>query len=426
MQFLNNDMDELFRNAADHYPLKTDGSDWNAVMAKLQAADAPASAGVQKPGGKYYRLLWLLLLTPLAFIAHLPHTGKQQSVIAIATIQEDTLLQQKQQNTAAAVPEKKSEAGATVLQPLPYSTNKALWQPHGTGVIEQTGNILERLSTQKKEMGDAGVPGATSFWLKSDKAVDTIAGAETVSDKTVIADVAAADTGKVAVAGMDTLPGRGADSGIAAAPVIKKPVKERSQVKGLYLGVVVSPDISSVKGQRVAHAGYSAGVLVGYRVSNRLAVETGLLWDKKYYYSEGEYFDTKKLPYQPPWDIKNVNGWCRMFELPLNVRYFFAGGKKNNWYANVGVSSYIMNKESYDYSYDWNNVTRTMNRSYDNATRNWFNIMHLGVGLERSAGVLGTLRVEPYIKAAIGGVGIGSLPLTSFGINVGITRTIRF
>jgi hypothetical protein len=94
--------------------------------------------------------------------------------------------------------------------------------------------------------------------------------------------------------------------------------------------------------------------------------------------------------------------------------------------VNAGISSYIMSKESYDYKYEMYNTISTKNWSYDNATRNWFSIIHAGVGYEHRVGAIGTLRVEPYLMIPAGGVGIGNLPLTSVGLNIGITRPIRF
>jgi len=36
MEHLENDMDDLFQKAGELYPLKTTGSDWDAVAGKLQ------------------------------------------------------------------------------------------------------------------------------------------------------------------------------------------------------------------------------------------------------------------------------------------------------------------------------------------------------------------------------------------------------
>ena len=66
MQHLNDDMDELFRKAADDYPLNTGTPDWNKVAEGLSQEKAPEPP-VKKSFRKY---TWLLLLLPLAFICN--------------------------------------------------------------------------------------------------------------------------------------------------------------------------------------------------------------------------------------------------------------------------------------------------------------------------------------------------------------------
>src|SRR5215207_6767326 len=66
MQSLNDDMDELFRRAAEQYPLNTDGADWNKVMQKLPHSNEELpETGKNK---KDFRYLLLLLLLPIGFI----------------------------------------------------------------------------------------------------------------------------------------------------------------------------------------------------------------------------------------------------------------------------------------------------------------------------------------------------------------------
>src|SRR5687767_13374857 len=45
MQFSNNDMDELFRKAADKYPLKTDNADWEKISKALDEPETRKPAG---------------------------------------------------------------------------------------------------------------------------------------------------------------------------------------------------------------------------------------------------------------------------------------------------------------------------------------------------------------------------------------------
>jgi len=38
MEYLDDEMDDLFRKAGEQYPLKTSDSDWDAVLGRLQPA----------------------------------------------------------------------------------------------------------------------------------------------------------------------------------------------------------------------------------------------------------------------------------------------------------------------------------------------------------------------------------------------------
>ncbi len=50
--------------------------------------------------------------------------------------------------------------------------------------------------------------------------------------------------------------------------------------------------------------------------------------------------------------------------------------------------------------------------------------MNVSVGYNRTLNKVGTLRIEPYLKIPIKGIGIGNLPITSTGLNIGITKKI--
>ena len=114
-----------------------------------------------------------------------------------------------------------------------------------------------------------------------------------------------------------------------------------------------------------------------------------------------------------------------MFEIPVNLRFNFLRGEKSNWYALSGVSSYLMQKEEYDYEYERYNVRYKSKKYYKNASKDWLSVMNISIGYEHALGRLGRLRLEPYLKLPLQGVGIGSLPLSSTGIYVGITYPVR-
>ena len=69
---LNNDMDDLIRQAADEYPLKTNGSDWDKVFSGMQSA-----AQVPPANNKKY---WWLLLLLLPLVIAIPLFNKYNDV----------------------------------------------------------------------------------------------------------------------------------------------------------------------------------------------------------------------------------------------------------------------------------------------------------------------------------------------------------
>jgi len=74
MQYIDNDMDDLYSKAGRQYPLKTDSADWEAVRSQL-AADTPITA---PPNKKPFWYGWFLIaLIPLVFLFTREETEKQ-------------------------------------------------------------------------------------------------------------------------------------------------------------------------------------------------------------------------------------------------------------------------------------------------------------------------------------------------------------
>ena len=177
--------------------------------------------------------------------------------------------------------------------------------------------------------------------------------------------------------------------------------------------------------QSIKKVGYNFGLLLGYSFNSRWAIETGIYYDRKKYYTDGEYFSKEKQPRLYYYDIKTVDGFCDMWEIPLNVRYNFSRGDKMNWFATGGLSNYLMTGETYSFS-----GSSPMNPNwhqtwpYKTPYKYWFSILDLSVGYEQRLGKIGNLRLEPFVRIPLTGVGTGSLSIMSAGLNIGITRRI--
>ncbi|MCC6287696.1 MAG: outer membrane beta-barrel protein [Chitinophagaceae bacterium] len=205
----------------------------------------------------------------------------------------------------------------------------------------------------------------------------------------------------------------------------KKNKVDEKQQHYFYIAAVVAPDLSSVKLQRIAGTGSSVGLLLGYRINNRWHIETGAMWEKKIYYTKGENFDKSKLnPYLRSVELMNIDGNCHMITIPLNVRYNISTGKKSNWFVATGMSSYLMNKEHYDFTYRHSAGGQPMTKGYDYKTpeKNWMTVINLNAGYERTFLKTFNFRIEPYFRIPVSKVGTGNLSLTSGGIYIGIGK----
>ena len=128
--------------------------------------------------------------------------------------------------------------------------------------------------------------------------------------------------------------------------------------KGPYLGLTGGPDFSIVKSQAVNKIGYNISLLFGYRFHEKWSVESGLLWSRKKYYSDGKYFSMIKVGPMMPSSMKilAVNGQFTLLELPVKIKYDFALKKKSNLFVSTGILSNVYLKELNNYLTEMNGI----------------------------------------------------------------------
>ncbi|WP_431210742.1 outer membrane beta-barrel protein [Puia sp. P3] len=206
---------------------------------------------------------------------------------------------------------------------------------------------------------------------------------------------------------------------------VKPKASRKSKTSFLYVGLMAAPDLSTVKMQHVDGVGTTFSLLLGYQFNKKWAIETGVSVDRKKYYTDAEYFDKKGMSGIPPsWDVTNLDGTCYMWEIPLNVRYNFSQTDKTSWFATAGLSTYFMTKESYNYQYYGSWGPGSSHWDVKKPSNYWFSIINLSAGYEHRIGNIGNLRIEPYLRIPMSGLGTGKLNILSGGLNIGITRRL--
>ena len=460
----NDNIEDLFREAAEKYHIDTAGAEaWEDVKAAVHSDDMPPTPpGGQKRKRKWFVFMWLLLI-PLGWFAHNAWTAlnepKQEKSTQL-TVQKAQLLQQEaaksttstrvqqtntknntqSENTQQAVATTKLQKSSTdEKQPLtsPYGYKPAAKQASSFMRVKQAGiatnnsfntkpgNKLPGLGLLAEGTTGKTTPVAENTVEKNAKSTGVVPQSNE-NDAQPVGQSAFAEkvTGDTAITAGNTIKTGGQDS---IANNNSSNTKRSSKPKSnhyFYVGLSAAPDVSFIHFQKTSVLGLGAGVLFGYQINKKLSVETGLMLDKKNYYTDGKYFDKSKLPYGNNISLKDVEGYCKMAEIPVNIRYTFSDNTTQSFYGLAGLSSYIMGKQFYEYGYTW--MTNYYNKIYrsDKVAAYPFSVVNLGIGYEKKIGHNTNLRVEPYMKVPLAGLGAGSLKIASAGLYMTITKKI--
>ncbi len=192
--------------------------------------------------------------------------------------------------------------------------------------------------------------------------------------------------------------------------------------KRMYIGLQLGSSYNQIKNQGFQKNGYDIGLIAGYSINRSLSIETGLIFDRKYYYSEGKYFDMTKASSHMPsgMQVISMKGNCNIVEIPLKVKYNFSKNVRQTFFGTAGISSYLVTKESNQYLAMINGNEQNIKGLYDDKNSYLPGVVNLGFGYEKKLGQSIQIRFEPYVQIPIKGFGIGSLPIMTSGIHIGI------
>ena len=199
--------------------------------------------------------------------------------------------------------------------------------------------------------------------------------------------------------------------------LLRDPVKQNNKPRNRWeFGLTYAPDISTVKFTHTQPPGHNLGITIGYNFSKRLSLQTGFIYTIKNYKMDGSDYHPPKGYWTNYVKLETVSGECTMWDIPLNLRYNIAPRKKSNFFVSSGLSSYLMQKEDYDFFYYYNGNPVNRYRSMDTTRRHWMSVLNISAGYERQIGKTLSLQVEPFFKQPLTGVGFGDMKLNSTGV----------
>jgi hypothetical protein len=178
--------------------------------------------------------------------------------------------------------------------------------------------------------------------------------------------------------------------------------------------LILSPDINSIENLETSPLGGSLGLLFEYKISKKLTLQTGMIYSNKKYGGSFDYYrnwpDWSKYHTSKP---TNVDGGCKMIDLPINLRLNLFQKPKQTWFVSSGITSYLMMNENYTYNYAW---APPKDVNWSDNTKYYWSVLNFSVGFEKQISKHLSLQIEPYLKTPLKGVGRGGVNLYSSGL----------
>ena len=186
------------------------------------------------------------------------------------------------------------------------------------------------------------------------------------------------------------------------------------------ISAVAGPDLSNVNFRFNDKPGFNAGLRFSWQFAPRFSLSTGAVYTKKNYSALGRDYNPPKGYWTNYVTIDKVTGSCWMIDIPLEVRYDMHAGKTSKWFISSGLSTYLMDKEDYEYHYMYNGAY-TVRRWINNKNSDYIlSIANLSAGYEKMVGRHTSIQAEPYLKIPLKGVGFGKMQMNSYGLNLSV------
>jgi hypothetical protein len=188
---------------------------------------------------------------------------------------------------------------------------------------------------------------------------------------------------------------------------------KKARKNNLFIRGLASPDFTAINFGSSGKAGSNYALLIEYQFAKRWWVSTGAIRSFKKYSSNGEITYSGRA-------ADNLDGACRILDIPLNIYYQLRPLSKTSFFGSVGLSSYIMLSEDYKYTIYTNSGDRVYAKLVEKENNEWFKVLNLSVGIQRQLNSRFYLQAEPFLKAPLAGVGYGDVRLSSLGVFFGM------
>ncbi|WP_276374161.1 hypothetical protein [Chryseolinea sp. H1M3-3] len=192
------------------------------------------------------------------------------------------------------------------------------------------------------------------------------------------------------------------------------------------VGLIFAPEFSMTSLTEYSTPGESLGLRIGYQLTNRFNIHTGLIRSNKKYIGDGNDYAPRNPLY---WQIRTngvvpeeIDSRCLVYELPVGIQFDAIQTEKSRVFIAGSISSYFMISQAYDYTFESPNPGADKGWRSAGSESYWFNIGMVSAGYERYVYRSFAIGIEPYLKISLSEIGWPNVKLFSTGAYV----TLRY
>lgn len=198
------------------------------------------------------------------------------------------------------------------------------------------------------------------------------------------------------------------------SPTKQKPSKQSY----FFLTFSAGPDASYTRDGKPGRVIPVTGAGIGYLYKERISIRAGFYNAAKIYSAAPEAYKAPASFYNYYPFLVNVDANCRVYELPVSLGYHFGARNNHSWFASATLSSYLMKRETYNYSYKtsaWGSIQQRKWNLY-NDNQHYFSVLGFSAGYQRKITDRISFIAEPYFRVPVQGIGYGNVKLNSAGV----------
>ncbi|MCB0776900.1 MAG: hypothetical protein KDB99_11345 [Chitinophagaceae bacterium] len=198
----------------------------------------------------------------------------------------------------------------------------------------------------------------------------------------------------------------------------KKKSSGNKKQKTFFIGLSAGPDHSFIRDLNKGKTKLLTGIGAGLTFGDRLTIRTGFyMVDKVYSAAPADYKAPAEFYNYYPY-LEGIDANCKVYEIPVSVMYHFGNKKQKPWFASASLSSILMKRETYDYSYRYYPAGPLYNKenTIRNKNNHFLSTFTLSGGYQQKIGNRFFFMAEPYLKLPVSGIGYGKVKLSSAGL----------